>query len=71
MLLVLQVFSYKPKYWANLNSGVMTALEEKSGDHQSHSESFSGDHECLYTKPWQSHLIVVKVIQPGPRRWDD
>ncbi len=42
-----------------LNVSLMVTLEEKSQVHQSHWDSSSGDHECLYKIYWQSDSVVA------------
>lgn len=41
--------------------------EEKSGDHQSHWDSSSGDPECLKQNIMSVHLIVVVIFQSGTK----
>ena len=57
-----QVFTVKTMseiiiYWLKKwNFDLMIALDKKLGDHQSHCNSSSGDHECLYQILSQSKL---------------
>ncbi len=40
----------------------MVALEEKSGDHQSHKDSPSGQHEYLHQIVWQSIQQLLRYF---------
>lgn len=41
------------------NFDLLETLKEESGDHQSHSASSAGEHECFYEMSWQfiQHLL--------------
>lgn len=62
MPLVLYVFGDKKQYTANVK--LMMTLEKKSGDHQGHQESYSGDHEYIshiQSNPSDLTLMIPKV----------
>ncbi len=47
----------------------MVALEEKSGDHQSHSDTSSGDYECLYKFCASPSCIYFDIALDGLKLW--
>lgn len=51
-----------PETNVNATHSIMTALEEKSGNHQSRSDSSCRDQECLYQEFLPIHLVDIEIF---------
>lgn len=68
----LQIFGHKPKYMANWNTDLVMALDEKSGNHQSHNlvgEEYESFYKIVSLRTTNVSLVVLliqTVVPVGP-----